>query len=389
MNHRVLFVDDEPRILSGLRRMLRVYRESWEMEFVDSGAAALQAMAAEPYDVVVSDVRMPGMDGIELLAKVAERFPDTIRVILSGHSDQVDTLRSTSVAHQYLAKPCDADALRATIERATALRAQVSNPALAAAVGGLRSLPPAPTLFQELTAELTSPDTSLQRVGDLVARDPGVAAKILQVVNSAFFALRRSVSDIHEAVTMLGTDTVRALVLRAHLFDTPGKGGASGAVRDELSQASIAVATLAREVAKSEGGARPRQSAAFLAGLLHDCGKLIFLGAADPATIGVLRGDDLAAEREIFGASHADVGAYLLAMWGLPDDVVAAVAHHHRPAIAAADPEFSTVEAVHVAWALNAGVEPDDAYLSASGRADRVPVWKVLADEHGQKRVDA
>jgi CheY-like chemotaxis protein len=88
MPKRLLFVDDEAMVLDGLRRALHGMREGWEMRFVESGAAALEALEKERYDAVVSDMRMPMMDGAQLLEEVKQRYPDMVRMILSGAVEQ-------------------------------------------------------------------------------------------------------------------------------------------------------------------------------------------------------------------------------------------------------------------------------------------------------------
>src|SRR5919204_1757148 len=119
---RVLFVDDEPRVLDALRRLLRQRRDEWEMGFVTSGAEALERLSAEPVDIVISDMRMPGMDGAELLTRVRSEHPSVVRMVLSGHSEQEASMRVLQVAHQYLSKPCDSRMLTDAIQRASTLR---------------------------------------------------------------------------------------------------------------------------------------------------------------------------------------------------------------------------------------------------------------------------
>jgi CheY-like chemotaxis protein len=217
---RVLFVDDDERTLSGYRRMLRPYRGDWEMTFVDSAAAPLTAISTGAFDVVVSDVDMPRMDGVELLETVAECHPEIIRIILSGRMDDEATRRATGVAHQYLARPCSAEQLREPVQRSAGIRATLSRPDLIRAVAATKTLPSEPTLYHELTAELRSEDPSIRRVSGIVRRDPGMSAELLQMVKSAFFGLRRRVTDVHQAVTLLGTDTIAALSLSVHVFTT-------------------------------------------------------------------------------------------------------------------------------------------------------------------------
>jgi YesN/AraC family two-component response regulator len=107
MNKRILFVDDEPRVLQGIQRGLRGMRAEWETEFANSGAEALETMAQAPFDVVITDMRMPGMDGAQLLDLVKARFPRTVRIILSGQSD-----RETIFAIGWSQSPVSVEALR-------------------------------------------------------------------------------------------------------------------------------------------------------------------------------------------------------------------------------------------------------------------------------------
>ncbi|MEO7650489.1 MAG: response regulator, partial [Bryobacteraceae bacterium] len=103
---QLLFVDDEPKVLEGLKRSLRPMREDWNMSFVTSGAEALQTLEQAPFDVIVSDMRMPVMDGAQLLNEVRQRFPQVVRIVLSGQSDKELIYQSIAATHQYLDKPC-------------------------------------------------------------------------------------------------------------------------------------------------------------------------------------------------------------------------------------------------------------------------------------------
>ena len=126
-DRRVLFVDDEPNVLSGLRRMLHPMRRQWDMHFAQGGAEALEALAAAPFDIVVADMRMPGIDGAALLAEVSRTHPRIMRIVLSGQANREAVLRGVGAAHQYLSKPCDAEEIRRRLERLFALRDLLAN----------------------------------------------------------------------------------------------------------------------------------------------------------------------------------------------------------------------------------------------------------------------
>lgn len=392
----ILFVDDEEMVLSGLRRMLRPMRSAWEMHFALSAEAAHEVFAEHDIDVIVSDVRMPGIDGIELLDQVRNAYPSVVRIILSGHSDQVATLRATGVAHQYLAKPCDSAALQTAIERSVALRHELGDPNLAAAIAGTKTLPPAPQAYEELTRELAKEEPSLTAVAQIVSTDPALAAKILQLVNSAFFALRREVTSIDQAVALLGMKTVAGLTLTVGLFDTRQPNPQVAALLDAIRERSMAGANIAKAVAIAEGGSAADGDAAFLAGILHDCGKLVVALNWPEAFIQVEDGQTtLAAERTRYGLDHCKAGAYLLGVWGLPDEIVEAVAYHHHPAEGHATDTFGPTAALHVALAMmdsrrgTTDCPLDEDYINSLDRSDRIEAWAQLVEDYEYERANA
>ncbi len=355
----VLFVDDEPQILQGLRRLLRPMRDRWQMSYATSGERAIELMEQQSVDVIVSDIRMPGMDGVELLDKIKQRWPNTVRIALSGHSERQELLRAAGTVHRYLAKPCRPNELRATIERTRALRTVLVQPELEVLVASLGKLPSLPTLYGELLREVHSPNCSAARVGRIIQRDLGMTAKLLQLVNSSWFNLERKVADPVQAVVLLGTETVRALVIQAHLFQQV-KGRQPGGLKLEvLWSHSMAVATLAKRLLVLNERPRVEQDIAFLAGLLHDVGKLVLAQGRSKEHRKMLREHPQQAswrrELDVFGGTHAEVGAYLVGLWGLPEEAVEALAWHHHPAscpfqVCCVATAVHVANAMHHAW---------------------------------------
>ena len=391
MQKRILFVDDEVNVLQGLRRMLNPMRHEWEMVFVESGQEALALLAQAPCDVIVSDMRMPGMDGTQLLTQVMERFPLTVRIILSGYADSSMILKAVGPVHQYLAKPCDAATIQLTIARACALRSLLADPILQGLVAGMQTLPSLPTLYLEVLDAVQDPQGSLEQVGDIMSRDISMTAKMLQLVNSAFFGLRRHVSSPVEAVKLLGLDTMKALTLSMQIFSHFDQKQEGAFALDVLWQHSLATSICAKRIAQEEQQDRHVVDHAFMAGLLHDVGKLV-LAAHLPDLYSAALAQAQAhgttvweAERALLGTTHAEVGAYLLGLWGLPDPIVEALAFHHCPS-ACPDQRFSPLTAVHIANALvhtedssEAGGTPtalDSAYVAQLGLSERLPTWR-------------
>lgn len=352
----ILFVDDDPNVLSGLRRMMYPYRDEYELLFANSGQEALDMMSAKPSDIVVSDMRMPGMNGAELLHKIYDLYPGTIRFILSGHSDRELIMQSVDYAHQYLAKPCDPDSLRNAIGRSLTLQNLLGNPHLHKRIAHIKSLPTPSTLYKEVVAELQSEEGSAKSVGEIIARDLSMSAKLLQVVNSAFFGLPTHVEDPVRAVNLLGLDTVRALVLVVGVFEQAKVPPLEGVSVDSIYAHSLAVGSSAKRIAKSIGLDQRQVDESFIAGLMHDIGQLVCLihiRTEFQNSLQLMQQGALlhAAEKQTMGVNHADIGAHLLSLWGLPTAVVEAVAFHHDPS-ASAVAEFGALTAVHLANAL-------------------------------------
>lgn len=397
MRRRIVFVDDEPLVLQGLQRMLRALREEWDMIFVGSGQEALANLAEQPADVVVSDMRMPGMNGVELLQEVARLHPGTIRMILSGDAHPEHVLQCVNIAHQFLSKPCDAFTLRQALERVFALENQLRDERMRSFINGLSSLPSVPSIYQELREKLASPEASVEVVGEILQRDPAMTAKLLQLVNSASFGLGRQVTHPSQAAMLLGLETIKTLTLWLHVFGNASRLNVPGFNIEELARNSLQIGQLARLLVREEGGGRALQDTALTGGLLHDLGHLV-LAVSDPGIF--IQTRQLAekeglqpwqAELQLRGYTHAEVGAYLLGLWGLPFDLVEAVAYHHQPRPCVVR-GFTAVTALHAAVALQArrGNQPvkglDSEYLAAANLTGHVDAWLDVAAEAASSR---
>lgn len=392
MLKRLLFVDDEPLVLDGLRRALRDMRFEWEMKFVDSGSSALQELDRERYDAIITDMRMPSMDGAQLLEAVQARHEDIVRVVLSGQSSKDSVLRSVAPTHQFLSKPCDTEELKLRLSLAFSMRDSLANGALKTIVARLRSIPSLPVLYNEMTKALASPTTSLLHLEHIIGRDVGMAAKILQLANSAFIGARSEVSDLRQAVSLIGTDAIRTLVLSVHIFSQFERKSSVRVFLPLMWEHSVEVATLARQIAAIENQPGSVREQSFTAGLLHDIGRAILLSEIPSDYLPILQhagsGADatLQLESEKFGCTHAQIGAYLMSIWGLPATLVHAVSLHHRPS-EGAQSSFSALTAVHFADAIATmdeasssmrDGEMDLAYLERLDLRGRLAVWQDL-----------
>lgn len=396
MNHdvksRVLFVDDDVNILDGLRRMLRVMRREWDIAFVDSGAKAVELLETQEFDVVISDMRMPEMDGAALLNEVRRRQPRAVRIILSGYAQDEAILRTIGPAHQYLAKPCDAKIVVDTINRAMKLRRFLNNKDLLELVSGLDHLPSPPEIYARLLRQLDSSRSAVTNIADTISEDLAMTAQTLKLTNSAYFALPQKIDNLHQAVLLLGTDTLKALVLAAGFFRQFSGNSRIGGKIEMLSKRCLGIGMTAHAIASAEGLPPNQVDQAGSAGVLTHIGTLILLDNWPDRFAEAMRMVDngglkiAEAEHRVFGAAHPEIGAFLLGLWGFTDPITEAVAYHHSPLKLPSNEESPVAICVYAAQYLlkTVGASPDETdliagaeldYLTDHGLADRLPVW--------------
>jgi putative nucleotidyltransferase with HDIG domain len=383
---RILFVDDEPGVLQALQRSMHAMRGEWATRFASSGAAALVELSKSPADVIVSDMQMPGMDGWALLREVKQCHPQMVRLILSGHADPCSIMRTVGIAHQYLAKPCESAALKAAILQTYSLRQLLSDDRLALLVGRVEMLPSAPKVFQEILTCLQAPTASVADAARIIGRDLAMTANVIKLVNSAFFGSRQPITTASRAVAYLGLDTLGALVLGHSAFKSGVTTGIAGYSLERLWKHSLDAAVAARTIALFEHQSPAVAEIAFLAGILHDIGKVVYATRAAAADAPAASIEEATVQMD---AHHAEVGAYLLGLWGFPNSIVEAVAFHHSPSLASGE-DLSLSRLVHIADRLvhqpqseerqeevagpvGPGLEPG--LLEKLGLAARWPEW--------------
>jgi HD-like signal output (HDOD) protein len=388
---RILFVDDEPMVLKGLQRTLRKMGDEWELRFAASGKEALDILDKNTMDVIVSDLKMPEMDGMQLLSETRKRHPHIVRLILSGHLEHDMTIKSLRFAHQCLAKPCDAEILKQTLAKLFALRDLLEDESIKKIVSQIESLPSMPSIYTAIMAEMISPDPSLKKVAEIIAKDLSMTAKILQVVNSAFFGLARKIISPQQAVVLLGMESIKALVLSVKIFNEFSQKKFCWFNIDALFNHSISVSAYAKTIIKKENLSQDLADKSLMAGLLHDLGKLI-LATNFPKPYRQVLAEVQGTSRNLweleyaeFGTSHAEMGAYLMGLWSLENPIIEAIAFHHCPG-KSMNVTMGLLPAVHIGDALDWGERPlpkqgdellcDWPYLDMLGVTQRLPEWR-------------
>ncbi|EKD35399.1 MAG: hypothetical protein ACD_75C01926G0002 [uncultured bacterium] len=350
---KIIFVDDEPNILDGLRRMLRSLRNEYDMHFASGGREALALMEEDRFDVVVSDMRMPGMDGAELLETIQKKHPHAIRIMLTGQADEQSILRTVGVVHQFLAKPCDPERLKIILTRTSALQDMLSDGGLKDLISQVGKLPSLPTIFAKLQKAIATPGVEIDEIGEIISQDIAMTAKVLQLVNSAFFGIYSRVDTPARAVTLLGLDTIKVLILNLELFSEIKVADEVFQI-DRLWEHSLLVGKMARAIAANESDDKDVISNTFLAGTLHDLGKLILLSSQPKQYRQVIELTQeksismIEAEQAVFGVGQSAVGAYLVGLWGFNGSIIEAICFHNCLEKYPGD-VFTPTLAVHVA----------------------------------------
>ena len=323
---RFLFVDDDARVLEGIENLFFDAPDDWEVEFATGGEEALEVLGTQSFDVLVTDMKMPGMDGSELLARVREEFPSVVRVVLSGHTDQTEAQRAMPIVHEFLSKPCDFKTLTRTLEQALELTGHFTE-AARVAMGRLVSLPARPKVYPRLAMMLES-DAGVDEVSEVVESEMALAAKVLHVANTSFYSPRTTISRVRDAVVLLGVKATTTLALSMEAFASVS--GPNRKQIEALHEHSIAVGHIAQKLLPHE--LRPD---GMLGGMLHDLGRLLICSnfPADEQRVAELLDQEQLpideAERRVLGFDHAEVGGYLLRLWHLSDATARALERHH------------------------------------------------------------
>ena len=388
---RILFVDDEPSLLRVLQLGMRSMRDTWDMDFAQSGEEALALLEHKKFGVVVSDMRMPGMNGAQLLNHVLRHHPETVRIILSGYSELSELVKCVGLTHQFLEKPCSLEDLKDCLKRVTQIKARLANERICDLTAGLTNLPSLPEIYLEIADALQSPVASAQRIAELACKDPALAAKLLQIANSAYFGFSRKVFSVVEAVQLLGAGVIQSLALAVPIFSSFYRHKCPNFPIDQLWDHSVQTGALGERIFQHHVSDAHLMAQAFCAGLLHDLGKIILADGLPGEYAAVLRESrDTGAplfevERKCFQATHAEVGAYLLALWGLPIPLVEAVACHHHPRRCGTH-ELCLAGMVHIANALQhaRGIHSeivaspvDTDYLRHVGLEEQFEAWRA------------
>lgn len=367
--------------------------QPWAVRWARTAREAGDMLEAEDFAAVVAESQLEDMSGADFLDQVMVSQPRLIRILRFHRRAIAQDLQGVGQAHHLFREPCNAARLGELLERIEAVQQGFPNPALPGLVGKMRQLPSPPNLYFEVVAAMASDNASLAQIGELIARDTAATAKLLQLANSAAFGLHGGVTHPVQAVHYLGFELTKALLLIVHSFAFFESVPAARSFLAPFWGHAQNVARCAREIVRMETADSDLANQAFTGGLLHDVGQLLFAANLPEEYGQVLKmalqqaGTLWELEWKTLGASHAELGAYLLGIWNLPAPIVEAVAWHHCPVECPNRSEtFSPLTAVHVANVLAQeqrrepmpGLKPsfDWRYLAELGCEHRLTDWR-------------
>lgn len=385
MNTNILLIETEGTVLKNIQNnsILGLTAETFYLNDPEMGA---DVVLQRQIGVVVANFGSDFKALNEFCVQTRNESPFFIMFVLLVDEKNGTATNGIKYAHQTLAVSCAEKEIISAISRGIQVSSEVQrNPKLASFLSNLDSLPSPPSVYFDLRDQLGLPSCNAKVLTELISRDQALAAKILSVANSGFYAVPRTISSLQQALTLLGTDTLLGLVLATHLFDSLPLPGLN---LDNLWKHAIGVALLSRHIAKDRGGNREQVEESGIAGLLHDLGCLVFISNKPAEYQLMLRsanGDELElikSEKETFGIDHTEIGGMMLYLWGLPDTVVNAVKRHHsydfQPTLVPSSPISSLAMAE---WMFNFSEELDDS--NREEFIEKIP-FDCSAEQFGQ-----
>jgi HD-like signal output (HDOD) protein/CheY-like chemotaxis protein len=391
MKNRILLVGQDQPLWRQFMQHASAMESPWTVELARNAPEARAMLDRFSFAAAVADVQLMDSNGLDLLDEIMRRQPKTLRIVLSDITDTENTVKCVGRGHHHLLKPCDVPTLLDALNQGLALESWLPSEAVQGLIAQMRKVPSPPHIYFQVASEVQSPDASVQKVGEIIAQDPAITAKVLQLANSALFGLQLQVVDPVEAIGYIGLETTKALVLLSHTFSAFENLKLSVFSVEALWRHSVSTGQGARRLGEFERVGNELTEQAFAAGLLHDIGKLLFAANMPGLFVEALalareqKRTFWEVESQVLGACHSELGACLLGIWGLPTALVEAVALHHHPS-RAARPGFSPLTTVHVANILEHEHHPeqcltvpdqvDAGYLEACGVANRLEHWR-------------
>lgn len=392
MSANLLIIDSNLEATESYQKALAPKAASWTVHYAASADEGLKLAEAHTPDIIVTALSLNDGQGLKVLSQAIDAAPLAHAFIAAEESDRPQLAAAFEGGCRYLPSPCPSDRLLLEFQRCLAIDAWLESPVIKEIVSSRSEFESLPAHHHQIVTALNAPHSAIDEVAEAIANDLALSAKVLETANSSFYGFDENVADIKQAISLLGLSNTRNIVLATHVFSKVGQDSEHQSLIKEIWHHSIAVAGAARRICLHETNNHCAAEEAYSAGLLHDIGKIVLLGVVPDEYIEaqrLSREESLSAwqtEYKVLGCDHAEVGAYLLAKWGLPSTVSEAAALHHRPANSCHG-TFSTLAAVHAANAIvrkrrnpkHADATPITNFLIEIGKSQQWADWEAIA----------
>ncbi len=334
---RVLFVDDDSSVLNVIRDTL--FQTEFEIITAQSAHEAIELIEQEHIDLIISDIRMPGMDGIQLLETVKKKWPSIIRVMLCAYNDESTALQSLTngLVTTYFPKPWDTTELKDDIIRLLKIHKTFKNEKMMNLMNRLERLPSLPMLYQYFMNAFHR-EATFEEFADIIKQDVAVATKILHIANSAFYRrLGEPTASIEHAIMTMGLNAVKNIVLAVTLStQKPLTNQQVQHFQDIINHSSIVNKYI--QLFYKIKFLKPINSKFNSVGITHDIGKIILLQYFPERFEKIKQHQvqnpymtfyDCELDLGYAGNTHTEIGAFLLNLWNLPQISIEVALFHH------------------------------------------------------------
>ncbi len=329
----ILFVDDDPMLLASTRRRFASLADDWELHFAESGQMALEISDRVMPTAVVTDMRMPDMDGAVLLTEIQRRVPDSIRIILSGQTNGEELAQAHVVAHTILRKPCETETICNLLRQCFSMRQRLANPTIRKLIASNASIPASPTAISEILVLLRAPEMSIDHLTMVIRSDLGLYAYIIKLINSSHYGMRSRIHDIDQAIMLLGVSALRAIFCGLKLANSLSPKIEEHLCADVF-DGGMRLAHRVLRLANHHGKSKLFADDCYIAALFQDFGQLVFAACFGNEYTQLLArakasGESLSKlEQVAYQCTHAVAGAYLLTLWSFSPQIVECICQH-------------------------------------------------------------
>jgi len=373
---KVLFIDGKAKSLDGLSQVCQ--NRGCKTALVTDPLSGLKLLNKHKFDVVLIAPKLQKTSNVNLLKAISMKFPTVVRIaILDSESDSENSTQVAKFSHYLFEQPVNTDLLVSTIKALAESRKSITKEVVVKAIASVKTLPSPPKVYLQLNAILKNSNSDSERIAEIITQDPGLTAKVLQFSNSSFMLNGKPLTNINDAITKMGVDTLSCIVMTAELFSYQPDIPNFSIINEQLH--SLSTARFAASLVPIE-----LKQDALLAGLLHDIGKLILFEIDKELTLKYFDNQarttsDIELEKRIFSTDHCQIGGYLLHVWSFPYHIIDAVLLHHNPNKLLKQ-RFGIAQAVYLANALLKGQEASIAFVQHYQLEEQLDKLKLKAE---------